>query len=894
MTAKELIIVCERISNCFYNQQTHVVVKQFNDPKRNLELIVLFFPKTLLVLLRNLLTGSMRVLQLKLKWGSKVFIPKLICKAIFIGLFITFPINLLLSQIPVYVQGKQYISDSYMEGIDIYTTPNGTVFNTGNFSGSVDFNPDIVGAELKTSLGYSDIYLTKTNADGSLDWVKNFGGQSNDIVKAMFVSDDYIYLVGVFSDTADVNPSEDVYNLVSNGKEDGFILKLSYQGTLLSASRLGGSENDAIYSIMADSVDNIFVSGYFSNSTDFDLLQSGQARTAIGLKDMFIAKYQSTGQLEYATTIGSVGNESLKSTYLKEDGSIYVSGIFNKQMAVTTQSGLTVLDTKGSTDVLMAHIGTTGEINWIKSYGGKKSDEVSSIIGLNDVIYLSGSFSDSVNFSDELNPVIKVSQGASDTYLLQLDTNGIFKKVITGGSVLTDKTTDLIFDGNKGLITTGYFQDLYTLNTLASTITLASKGLIDPFQLLFDTTLNFIGGGSSGSASNDFYNQIYIDNYHQLFVTGVTGSYFDRDLTLAENNISGTSTFNIINTQYKNCIPSSKPTIVGPSYSVCPVEQFTLNLVNDNLNDALYWRWSKGSCNGTVIGTGDSLVLQQNVTTTYFVNGAGGCVSNALCDSFIVTSTGCFKVSGEANKIDCFGGNTILKAIPKNGVAPFLFSLDNINFSSDSSFTVQAGTYTIYSRDAVGRMVRSSPINISQPQQLGIAGVCYSPVEKYLGVLAFGGTKPYQFSRNSIDYYNGIQRGKTAYVFSPVRSGIYTITVRDSRNCEVVLEINTDTLPICPEALLSTNLTDTKDKKSALSTKQFSTLSPNPFRDYFEIFMTGGNLKIISAIDAQGNLIYLEKTKDNKIKMGSGWAAGFYIIRIIENNQIHQHKVIKL
>ncbi len=837
----------------------------------------------------------MRTIQPKLKLELYSCLSTFACKYSFVSLCFLFSINILFAQTPDFVQGKQYSADSYMEGIGIYATANGTIFNAGNFSGTIDFNPDILGSEIKTSAGHTDCYLTKTNPDGSLAWARNFGGKLNDFVKAMYVSDDYIYLVGAFSDTADFNPTEIVYNLISNGKEDGFIVKLNYQGMLVSATHLGGIANDAINSIAADSIDNIYIAGYFSNITDFDLLQSGQPRTAIGLKDMFMAKYQASGQLEYVATIGSSGNETFKSLQLQKNGNTLISGTFNGPMSVSTLNGMSLLDTKGSTDLLVALITAAGEINWVKTFGGKKNDDVSSILTLNDKFYISGSFSDSINFSDEINPVIKVSAGASDIFLLALDENGNFQNVSTGGSTLTDNATDLVFDGDNKIVQIGFFQNTLNVNTAQYQTTLQSKGLKDAFMLVFDTSLNLISAGNAGSNKNDCFNTLSIDNKKQQFVTGITSLNFDADLTSTENILAGYSRFNSIILKYDNCITSSQPTIIGPDYSICPTEQVTLTLSNNMLNDATNWEWRKGSCTGPVIGINDSLTIQQTNTTTYYVKGVGGCVTNANCSAYTVFSTGCFNVRGQADAIACNGGSTILKARTQFGVAPYSFSLDNVNFSSDSLFNVSAGTYIIYSKDAINRLAISAPVIVNQPLELNIAGVCYSPDQKYLGVLATGGTKPYQFSRNSTVFYNGIQRNKTAYVFTPVNPGVYTLTIRDSKNCTAVLQVNTDTLPICPAASPVANIgSSNKEKSKAIIINPVISVKPNPANDYFEILTETNTTKSLSVTDALGNTIYTDKKKNIRIRLGYNWMPGFYFLTIIENNKIYQYKLIKL
>jgi subtilisin-like proprotein convertase family protein len=70
---------------------------------------------------------------------------------------------------------------------------------------------------------------------------------------------------------------------------------------------------------------------------------------------------------------------------------------------------------------------------------------------------------------------------------------------------------------------------------------------------------------------------------------------------------------------------------VSPSSSICAGQTATLSVTAGNLNDATDWTWYEGSCGGTLIGTGTSIVVTPGTAESYFVRGEGGCVTPGVC-----------------------------------------------------------------------------------------------------------------------------------------------------------------------------------------------------------------------------------------------------------------------
>lgn len=115
------------------------------------------------------------------------------------------------------------------QGIAIASDGAGSVFVTGAFQGTADFNPGAGVANL-TSAGGDDIFIARlTDASGAYAWAGRMGGAGNDYPFAILGSPDLsLFVTGSFQGTADFDPGAAAFDLVSAGEDDAFIAILSY------------------------------------------------------------------------------------------------------------------------------------------------------------------------------------------------------------------------------------------------------------------------------------------------------------------------------------------------------------------------------------------------------------------------------------------------------------------------------------------------------------------------------------------------------------------------------------------------------------------------------------------------------------------------------------------
>jgi hypothetical protein len=104
------------------------------------------------------------------------------------------------------------------QGIAIASDGAGTVFVTGAFQGTADFNPGAVVANL-TSAGGGDIFIARlTDASGAYAWAGRMGGAGNDYPFAILGSADLsLFVTGSFQGTADFDPGAGTWPMPHRG-----------------------------------------------------------------------------------------------------------------------------------------------------------------------------------------------------------------------------------------------------------------------------------------------------------------------------------------------------------------------------------------------------------------------------------------------------------------------------------------------------------------------------------------------------------------------------------------------------------------------------------------------------------------------------------------------------
>ncbi len=94
---------------------------------------------------------------------------------------------------------------------------------------------------------------------------------------------------------------------------------------LVWASTFGSVLEDYTNAVTVDASGNVYTTGYFSGSADFDPGPGTVNLVSAGGTDIFISKTDSAGNLIWAKSIGSAGSQLGTDIVLDASGNIYVT-----------------------------------------------------------------------------------------------------------------------------------------------------------------------------------------------------------------------------------------------------------------------------------------------------------------------------------------------------------------------------------------------------------------------------------------------------------------------------------------------------------------------------------------------------------------------------------------
>ena len=297
-----------------------------------------------------------------------------------------------------YIYAKTWGGTSSNYGEGIATDNWNNIFVAGSFIGTVDFDPD-GGVENLTSNGANDIYVSKFDSSGIFQWVGREGGGSDDggyavctdsagdvyvtgqypyyyytpLIKwdgdgnhqwtitwggghtngghAVAADDsDNIYVTGWFVYSVDFDPGPGSETYSSNGERDAFVSKFDTDGNHYWAATWGGTGREFGCGVAFDDSDNVYVTGFFHNSVDFDPSAGSDIHNSAGGSDGYITKFDSSGNYILSQTWGGSGSDVGSGITVYNSDSLYVAGWFADTADFFPGTGIEDHESNGADD----------------------------------------------------------------------------------------------------------------------------------------------------------------------------------------------------------------------------------------------------------------------------------------------------------------------------------------------------------------------------------------------------------------------------------------------------------------------------------------------------------------------------------------------------------------
>ncbi|HEX5001696.1 MAG TPA: SBBP repeat-containing protein [Bacteroidia bacterium] len=399
---------------------------------------------------------------------------------------------------------------------------NGDIYLTGEFRGTVDFDPG-PGINNLTAYGNTDMFILRLDASGNFIWVKQIGGLANEKPQAIALDlSSNVYTTGYIWDTTDFDPGPGIYNLPGGG----FISKLDSTGTFVWAMQFGLPLSTEGVSIVADEFNTVYTTGIFNGTIDLDPGPGVVNLTSAGSDDVFVSKIDAAGNFVWAKQFSGITDEIGTAIAIDHVGNVYTSGYFRSDSTdFDPGPGVYYLNSLTSDyDIFISKLDSSGNFVWAKSMGGKYNDVCYSIaLDNNGAVYTSGYFLDTADFDPGIGVYNLISGGFSDVFITKLDSNGnfIWAKQMSGPGAAA--TNCLIIDSAANIYTTGYMAGGFTdFDPGPGNFNLNPVGNSDAFISKLDSSGNFLWAGAlSGNATSEiFTEQIAMGLNSEIYIAG--------------------------------------------------------------------------------------------------------------------------------------------------------------------------------------------------------------------------------------------------------------------------------------------------------------------------------------------------------------------------------------
>ena len=382
--------------------------------------------------------------------------------------------------------------------------------------------------------------------DVEFTWAKTIGGTLQDGNGSIAIdSSGNVYTTGFFQDTVDFDPGAGTSNLTSAGNLDIFISKLDTDGDFMWAKRLSGTDSEGGVSITVDSSGNVYTTGYFNSTVDFDPGAGTSNLTSAGNTDIFISKLDTDGDFVWAKRMGGTEDDRGASIAVDSSGNVYTTGPFYDTVDFDPGAGtsnLTAAGVDGEGDFFISKLDTDGDFVWAKAMGGIIADESTSItIDTSGNVYTTGSFQDTVDFdpgAGTSNLTAAGVDGESDTFISKLDTDGDFVWAKAMGGISSEIGRSITTDPSGNVYTTGYFQATADFDPGAGTSNLTSAGDTDIFISKLDTAGDFVWVKRIGEVFNDSGTSITTDSSGNVYTIGYFRNTVDFDPGAGTSNLA--------------------------------------------------------------------------------------------------------------------------------------------------------------------------------------------------------------------------------------------------------------------------------------------------------------------------------------------------------------------
>jgi gliding motility-associated-like protein len=628
--------------------------------------------------------------------------------------------------------------------ISAATDNSGNLFITGYTNTTSGFPLQSNGTAYfdNSNNGASDIFISKFTNSGNLIWSTYFGGSSTEYGYGITTDlSGNVFITG-YTQSSDfpTQNSGTYFDNTLGSNQDAIMIKFDNAGNLLWSTYFGGTTPvgniERALSIDCDASDNIFIYGVTSSS-DFPLKNNATYYDSlVNGEDMFISKFDNSGNLMWSTFIGGSVNPLVAWDFWEADG-LAIDNCGNVYITYDSGTADTLFDPGcgsyiDSSSVLnLLEFSNSGELLWSTRIGSGAGGQALRFVVATDN-------NNGLYYAHEYNAPV------SNTGVPLVVLPGAYNNSIVGPSIASNHDDFLLKFIPVQLSTSLTSTDDACGCTGTAALTVCG---VPPF------TYQWSGGQTSQNVGG-----LCAGNYSVIVSDNNCGSVPDT-LSVVINSLSTLSA--TVSSTPTGCTTNTGTATVFPTGGISPYNY-------------LWTPSGQTSATATALDTGTyNVLITDSAGCTHSLSIAVGFSNPPSLTILSQSNTSCDGISDGFATVTVSGGS---------GPFSYSWSSGDTNATADS---LTAGTHTCIVTDANGCSDLQSVIITSPPPILLSVTTTQTSCSNNTGsanVNSSGGAGTFSYLWNP--------GGQTTASVSGLGAGLYLVTITDSAGCSVSQSVN--------------------------------------------------------------------------------------------------------
>ncbi len=292
---------------------------------------------------------------------------------------------------------------------ELCVTSDSSIYMSFHFTDTIDVDHSSKQKLLISRVrGKNDIALCKYDSKGDLIWAGQVKGAGKGAIQSLAVNRNGNLIVAYTGiDTMDIGINGKQQLLAGDTTSFSFFAKYSKQGEFITSGAFSSSRLVRVYELQINNNNNITVSGFFRDTTDFDpdtsvygILPNNRLQSNLYI-GFYVCQMDSNFNFKWVRT-SLMSNNPLfinSSALDPKNGDIYITGSFSDSIFYHPDNPQKWKKSVGNRDIFIVRYSKDGVFGGFKSIGGKMDDDGNGVaIGKDQHIFITGNFEGLVDF----------------------------------------------------------------------------------------------------------------------------------------------------------------------------------------------------------------------------------------------------------------------------------------------------------------------------------------------------------------------------------------------------------------------------------------------------------------------------------------------------------------